>query len=698
MPTLLGPSPWLLQHGLEELEHLIPAILFRPAAVIIITDADGRSTDISVGAAKLLDAPRETLIGQLMQDLLPGAELGLEVLSRGLDDHGVHCGTLQFQGAGGKPMTMESSARANLLPGRHAVALRPVAAALASGDAKERAQASVQDLALMLLSKDGVILAWYAGAERIYGWPAAEVIGRKESFLWSEGRPAAEGIPAEYQRAVDHFHRASEAWHLRKDGSRMWVNAITVALRDESGELQGFARATRDFTARHGREEKLKQHRTAISPPPDRSTVVGVVSGEYDRITEANDRFLEMMGYEQHAIASGQLRWPDLTPPEYEPLDEIAYEEALRFGACSPYEKDLLRHDGARVPVLMITSVTALQPLRWISMVQDLSTLESDEAIEASDALLSSVFTEFIGSSAAVRRVQRLMTVVAPTDANVLVLGETGTGKELIARAVHRLSPRRNMPFISLNCAAIPTGLLESELFGYERGAFTGALSQKMGRFELAHRGTLFLDEVGDIPLELQPKLLRALQEKSFERLGGTKTIPIDVRLVAATNRNLEEMMGANLFRSDLYYRLRVFPITSPPLRDRPEDIPELVRHFTRKYSERMNRTVDKIPPATMLALVSWSWPGNIRELENFIERAVILSDGSTLRAPLEEIRPEPGQVSGSSTLIQVERDHIVRVLRECNGVVSTAAARLGMYRTTLNATMRKLGISRKDF
>src|SRR5205807_2149751 len=215
-------------------------------------------------------------------------------------------------------------------------------------------------------------------------------------------------------------------------------------------------------------------------------------------------------------------------------------------------------------------------------------------------------------------------------------------------------------PFISLNCAAIPTGLLESELFGYERGAFTGALSQKIGRFEMAHRGTLFLDEVGDIPLDLQPKLLRALQEKVFERLGGTKTIPIDVRLVAATNRNLNQMMGDKLFRSDLYYRLKVFPITTPPLRDHPEDIPILARHFTKKYAAKMGRSIDKIPSDTMRALVAWNWPGNVRELENFIERSVILSSGASLRAPLAEIRDNAPQGAGGDTLEQVERDYIV--------------------------------------
>ena len=267
----------------------------------------------------------------------------------------------------------------------------------------------------------------------------------------------------------------------------------------------------------------------------------------------------------------------------------------------------------------------------------------------------------------------------------------------MVARALHRLSPRRNRPFVTLNCAAIPTGLLESELFGYERGAFTGALAQKIGRFEMAHRGTLFLDEVGDIPLELQPKLLRALQEKAFERLGGTRTIPINVRLVAATNRNLTQMMENKLFRSDLYYRLKVFPITTPPLRDRPEDIPVLARHFTKKYAAKMGRTIDRIPTETMQALVSWPWPGNVRELENFIERSVILSRGPSLRAPVTELGVGTAGSAGGSTLEDVERDYILRVFRETGGVISDAAARLGVPRTTLNAMMKKLRISRSD-
>ena len=319
------------------------------------------------------------------------------------------------------------------------------------------------------------------------------------------------------------------------------------------------------------------------------------------------------------------------------------------------------------------------------------------ENIDDESAEVKHNFAEILGSSVALKRVMRQVEVVAPTDATVLILGETGTGKELVARAIHRISPRSDAPFITLNCAAIPTGLLESELFGYEKGAFTGALSQKIGRFELAHGGTLFLDEVGDIPSELQPKLLRALQEKAFERLGGTKTIPIDVRLVAATNRNLPQMMRDKLFRSDLYYRLMVFPIITPPLRDHPEDIPILSRYFTGKYAAKMDRTIDRIPSQTMKALVRWPWPGNVRELENFIERCVILSPGSSLRAPLSELGADTPEATRDPSLENMDRDRILTLFRETGGVISATANRLGIPRTTLNARMKKLGISRRD-
>jgi formate hydrogenlyase transcriptional activator len=348
--------------------------------------------------------------------------------------------------------------------------------------------------------------------------------------------------------------------------------------------------------------------------------------------------------------------------------------------------------------------------------------LEKEVAYLEEEVRTEHNFGEIVGRNTALRHTLNKLETVAPTDSTVLVYGETGTGKELIARALHELSPRQGRTFVKLNCAAIPTGLLESELFGHEKGAFTGAITQKMGRFELAHRGTLFLDEVGDIPPELQPKLLRVLQEQEFERLGSTKTIKVDVRLVAATNRDLEQMVAEGKFRSDLYYRLNVFPLTLPPLRERADDIPGLVRHFTQHFARRMGRRIETIPTVVMDALIRYSWPGNVRELQNVIERAVILSKGASLQVPLSDLevrghRQEAGAAkpeshtaaaSGSAealpagaangTLADAERQHILTALSESHWVVggsNGAAARLGLKRSTLVWKMKKLGLSR---
>jgi formate hydrogenlyase transcriptional activator len=307
-------------------------------------------------------------------------------------------------------------------------------------------------------------------------------------------------------------------------------------------------------------------------------------------------------------------------------------------------------------------------------------------------------FGEIVGESPALKTALSLVSVVAPTDSSVLILGETGTGKELVARAIHKLSSRCEKAFVKLNCAAIPLGLLESELFGHEKGAFTGAIAQKAGRFELADKGTLFLDEVGDIPLELQAKLLRVLQEQEFERLGSNCTHKVDVRIVAATHRDLPAMVKQGTFREDLYYRLKVFPIQVPALRERTGDIPRLVRHFTALYAQRMNKRIDVVPADTMDALARYPWPGNIRELQNFIERAVILSPQSTLRAPTSELEPfqtQRGSNAPMNGLAEVERDHILRALEASNWVISGAAARLRMKRTSLIYRMKKLGIRR---
>ena len=309
-------------------------------------------------------------------------------------------------------------------------------------------------------------------------------------------------------------------------------------------------------------------------------------------------------------------------------------------------------------------------------------------------------FEEIVGEGRALQTVLQQVETVAPTGATVIILGKTGTGKELIARAIHNLSTRREQTFVKMSCAAIPTGLLESELFGHEKGAFTGAIVQKIGRLELAHKGTLFLDEVGDIPLELQPKLLRALQEKEFERLGSTRTQRVDTRVVAATNRDLAKMVEEGTFRRDLYYRLNVFPVRIPPLRERREDIPLLVRYFAQKFSRTMNRSIDAIPTTTMEALLKWEWPGNVRELEHMVERAVILSSGPVLNVPIAELRPSNGNGGDMQRLDDAEREHILRALRDTGGVIggpAGAAARLGLKRTTLHFKMKKLGISRAD-
>jgi formate hydrogenlyase transcriptional activator len=305
-------------------------------------------------------------------------------------------------------------------------------------------------------------------------------------------------------------------------------------------------------------------------------------------------------------------------------------------------------------------------------------------------------FEEIVGQSPALKRALHQVETVAPTDSTVLILGETGTGKELIARAIHDLSGRRARTFVKVNCAAIPTGLLESELFGHERGAFTGAITQRIGRFELANGGTLFLDEVGDLPIDLQPKLLRVLQEQEFERLGGTRTLKVDVRVVAATNSDLEDAVAAGTFRRDLYYRLNVFPIALPPLRERPEDIPDLVRTCVQRLARRLSKRIETIPADTMAALCTYDWPGNVRELENAIERAVILTQGRVLRVPVAEFRRRDGASPDGTTLEATEREAILRTLRETDGVLGGprgAAARLGLKRTTLQSRMRRLGI-----
>jgi formate hydrogenlyase transcriptional activator len=341
----------------------------------------------------------------------------------------------------------------------------------------------------------------------------------------------------------------------------------------------------------------------------------------------------------------------------------------------------------------------ALRQSRVSSELRQLRGRGGERLTEHEGAHATAVFDDIIGDSKQLLGSLNQVAIVAASDATVLVLGETGTGKDLIAKAIHNSSARCKQLLVKLNCAAIPTGLLESELFGHERGSFTDATSQKIGRMELAHHGTLFLDEIGEIPLELQPKLLRVLQDQEFERLGGNRTIRVDFRLIAATNRDLQKAVLDGQFRADLFYRLNVFPIRMPALRDRRSDIPDLVWHFVRKYEKRFSREIEGVSPEAMRALVAWPWPGNVRELENFIERSVILSESGQLRVPLDELHSsKPDSDSAIGSLEQTEREHILHVLRETGGALSGprgAAERLGLKRTTLQSKMSRLGITR---
>jgi formate hydrogenlyase transcriptional activator len=377
---------------------------------------------------------------------------------------------------------------------------------------------------------------------------------------------------------------------------------------------------------------------------------------------------------------------------------------STRVDAFQPEDLTLLNQVAAQFAI-------ALENQKAATEIDDLKQrLSAETKYLVGEFRSTGAFPEIIGDSPALKHALEQVATVAPSEATVLLLGETGTGKELFAQALHRLSRRKDGPFIKVNCAAIPTGLLESELFGHEKGAFTGAVSQKVGRMELAHGGTLFLDEVGEIPLELQPKLLRVLQDQEFERLGSNRTIKVDLRLIAATNRDLALSMARHEFRSDLFYRLSVFPIRVPALRERRDDIPLLVRFFVHKFAQRMNRSIESIPSETMTALSGWSWPGNVRELENLMERSVIVSEGHALRVPVAELRGDPHaptaadrgpELTTDHSLDNAERQHIIRILRETNGVLSGpggAAHRLGLKRTTLQSKMQRLKITRRDY
>jgi len=570
--------------------------------------------------------------------------------------------------------------------------------------------------AVFVTDKNGVIVRVNPQAESLFGYDHQELIGRPvEALLPERFRPIHRKHRADYA-AQPHIRLPGtrlELYGLRKDGSEFPVDIMLSPVQAD-GDSYTIA-VVRDVSRRKKAEEALRRSEERLRSLFEFSPDAILVTDQSGKITEANAQVESFFGYNRAELMGQTV---ELLIPErfrhMHPRRREGYSSQPRVRAMGAgLELYGRRKDGIEFPVdIMLGPVAGVESNSVLAVIRDLTQKRRDEEAlrrgELERRYLEEElqteyrFEEIIGESLALKRVLKQVETVAREEATVLILGETGTGKELIARAIHELSPRQERTFVKLNCSAIPAGLLESELFGHEKGAFTGALSQKIGRLELAHEGTLFLDEIGDLPLELQPKILRALQEREFDRLGGTKTIPVNVRLIAATNRNLATMVANHEFRSDLYYRLKVFPIELPPLRERREDIPILVNYFVHKHSRRMNRQIATIPSAAMEVLSNWNWPGNVRELENFMERAVILTQGPVLRAPLSELKllDEPaGELDPN--LENAEREHILRVLRETKGMIGGphgAAERLGLKRTTLNSKLKKLGITRKDY
>jgi len=616
---------------------------------------------------------------------------------------------------------------------------------------------SIDEYAIYMMDRDGHILTWNSGAQRIKGYTPEEIQGRHFSRFFVQ-EDLESGHPAGLlRRAAAQGRVEEEGWRVRKDGSRFWANIVLTAIHDTSGELTGFSKITRDVTERRQAQESVMlELSNLLLANMDIRKLLGAFSasmrqlvphdvatlGIYDE-AEAKMRVQFFLGSDESTAHQGDvLLDPDASPAGHAfrtrqpvvlqrlegapfPAASLAHHTRLGMrsglwvplvhrervlgalavssrneGAFSQHDADVLGQIAGQVAMAVNNALAFKQ----IAELRD--RLSQEKQYLEEEINLEHRFDDIVGESTGLRNVLSQIETVAPTDATVLIQGETGTGKELLARAIHRLSARADRTFIKLNCAAIPAGLIESELFGHEKGAFTGAIARKIGRLELAHEGTLFLDEIGEMPLDLQPKLLRALQEREIERVGGARPIPVNVRLIAATNRDLAKMVAEKEFRSDLFYRLKVFPVFAPPLRERASDIPVLVRHFVARHSRRMGKSIETIPPLAMEALVRWKWPGNIRELENFLERAVILSRGPVLHVPLAEIEEmeeeeDDAEAAGNPTLQAAEREHILRALREAKGMVggaSGAAARLGLKRTTLNSKIKKLGIERSEY
>jgi formate hydrogenlyase transcriptional activator len=755
-----------LSHGDEKFRRLLEAA---PDAMVIV-DRGGRIVLINSQTESMFGYIREELLNQPVEILIPEnfrnqhpqhreayyraphprpMGIGLDLLGRRKDGSRfpVEISLSPLEEQGGILVT---------------AAIRDVTERKRAEEALRQSQErfrslveEVKDYAIFMLDAAGIVVSWNAGAQKIKGYTADEIIGQHFSrFYLSEdidrGKPNEE-----LTLAAAEGRWQEEGWRVRKDGSRFWADVVITASHDQEGNLQGFTKVTRDITeGKRAREAFLLEMTNALVSNLDVRQLLSAIAScvrqvkpfDYANLAlyDASTQQLRMRALSSSTGAdanpdSGEETMPSLgSSPAgwayttrkplllkgqsgekwpFETLPQLG-DQSFKSGCWIPLigrdgvigtlnlfsrrpgnftddDVDLLTQIAGQVAIALGNAMA----FQHISELKDQLTVQKQYLEDELKTEFN--FDEIIGHSKQIRRVLKQVETVAPTDSTVLILGETGTGKELLARAVHDLSPRRDHTFVRVNCASIPAGLLESELFGHEKGAFTGAIAARVGRLELAHQGTIFLDEVGDIPLELQPKLLRALQEKEFERLGSTRTITTDARIVAATNRDLRKLVSAGQFRSDLFYRLDVFPITVPPLRERSEDIPLLVQYFLTKFSQRMKKHIETVPPEGMQSLCRYSWPGNIRELEHVIERAVILSQGPVLKVPaFEVVSADAGLPSSSSALEDIEREHIMRVLREAKGKIGGAggaAERLGMNRTTLNSRMQKLKISRKQ-
>jgi len=736
---------------------------------IVVTDPAGIIRDVNPRASELFGYAQHEFVGLHVEALVPerfrrshprhrenyeahprtrqmGAALNLFGLRKDSTEFPVDIMLKPIQSEAG-PITLSFI--------RDATEQRAAQEALRQHDQQMRALIEgVRDHAIYLLDKDGNIVTWNEGGERLKGYSSDEILDAHFSRFFTP-EDIQRGRPARLlELAAQRGRQEEEGWRVRKDGSRFWANIVLTAIRDSAGNVTGYAKVTRDFTDRKRAEEALMlQLSSALLSNMDVTKLLEAISASiaeviphdaatlalYDPDTnQLNSQFLggetgrigdialplhgspggEAFTTQQPVIVRNMAN-SGYDPAGVEHLASLGMRSACwvplidrhktigalavasrNEGAFTEPDAELLLQVAGRIAMAVNNALA----FRRIGELRD--RLSQEKQYLEEEINIENRFEDIVGESSGLRQVLKDIETVAPTDATVLIQGETGTGKELLARAIHRLSARSERTFIKLNCAAIPAGLLESELFGHEKGAFTGAIARKMGRLELAHEGTLFLDEVGEMPLDLQPKLLRALQEREIERLGGTRPISVNVRLIAATNRDLAQMVAEKTFRSDLFYRLKVFPVFAPPLRDRTSDIPALVRHFVTTHSRRMGKVIDTIPDEILEALQRWSWPGNIRELENFLERAVILTRGRVLYAPLAELKSPEAQESiaaatDSPTLQSAEREHIIRVLRETHGQIAGedgAAARLGLKRTTLNSKMQKLGIKRSDY